>query len=142
VSVQIKYWNLRSDGVTWYTVTQYVQVNTVVADEVQAIFDDLYALPASQRFPIYYVGSARYSDTMRHAWGCALDINATHNYYLNYKTGQQVGTYCYLNSNSLYCIRPGSSVVNAFAKYGWGWGGSGWTSAADYMHFSILASGG
>lgn len=142
VDVQIQYWNLRNDGVTWYTVKQTVQVNAVVADEVKAIFDELYSLPAGQRFPIYSVGSARYSDALRHAWGCALDINATHNYYLNYSTGQQVGQYCYLNSTSQYCIRPDSAVVQTFARYGWGWGGSGWTSAVDYMHFSILASGG
>ena len=55
----------------------------------------------------------------------------------------------YKYSDSPYCITPDSSVVRAFAQYGWGWGGgdadnnySGWNTTADYMHFSILESGG
>ena len=42
----------------------------------------------------------------------------------------------------------GYSVVKAFAKYGWGWGGNGWginssgREKFDFMHFSIQANGG
>ena len=38
----------------------------------------------------------------------------------------------------------GYSVVKAFAKYGWGWGGNGYSGGKkhDFMHFSVLASGG
>ena len=111
-----------------------------MADEVKAIFEEIYNDP--ERFPIKALGGARYSDTLRHSWGCAIDINPTENYYINYSTGATVGSYCWKTSDSPYCIRPESSVVRAFAKYGWGWGGQGWTSAVDYMHFSILASGG
>lgn len=142
VSLEITYWDLKSDGVTWYEKTQTIEVNKVLVDEVTGIFEDLYNLPISERFPIYYVGGARYTDTLRHSWGAALDINANHNYYLEYSTGTMVGEYCYLNSDSPYCIEPDSAIVQIFAKYGWGWGGEGWTSAVDYMHFSILASGG
>lgn len=141
VGINVTVWDITSSG-SWYTKSLYIEVNRVVVDEVTAIFNELYNLPEGERFPISYVGGARYSDTMRHAWGCALDINANYNYYMNYNTGQQVGDYCYLNSDSLYCIKPDSAVVSIFAKYGWGWGGSGWTSSVDYMHFSILASGG
>ncbi len=141
INVSVSVWDLTQAG-QWYSKTITLQVNRVVAEEVKGIFSTIYNLPESERFPISYVGSARYSDTMRHSWGCALDINANYNYYRNHVTGYQVGQYCYLNSDSPYCIKPDSAVVRAFANYGWGWGGSGWTSAVDYMHFSILSTGG
>lgn len=141
VNVSVNVWDLTQGG-AWYSKTITLQVNRVVAEEVKGIFSVIYNLPESERFPISYVGSARYSDTLRHSWGCALDINANYNYYRNNLTGYQVGQYCYLTSDSPYCIKPDSPVVRAFASYGWGWGGSGWTNAVDYMHFSILATGG
>jgi hypothetical protein len=140
VGVQVRTWDLKSDGVTKYTRTWTIYVNTVVVEEVKAIFEEIYNNP--EKFPIHSLGGARYSDTMRHSWGCAIDINPVENYYVNYSTGAVVGSFCYKNGSSPYCITPGGSVVQAFAKYGWGWGGQGWTSAVDYMHFSILSSGG
>ena len=138
VSVQVKTWDIKN-GVK-YTRTWSLQVNSVVAREVKAIFDYIYNDP--EKFPIHALGGFRTSDTLRHSWGCAIDINPTENYYINYKTGATVGNFCYKNGSSPYCITPNGSVVKAFAKYGWGWGGQGWSTAADYMHFSILASGG
>ena len=139
VGVTVKTWDINSSGAK-YTRTWTIYVNTVVAREVKAIFDYIYNSP--EKFPIHALGGARYSDTMRHSWGCAIDINPVENYYVNYKTGQQVGSFCYKNGSSPYSITPNSSVVKAFAMYGWGWGGQGWSTAVDYMHFSILASGG
>ena len=139
VTVQVKTWDIDKNGGK-YTRTWSLQVNSVVAREVKAIFEYIYNSP--EKFPIHALGGFRTSDTMRHSWGCAIDINPTENYYINYKTGQTVGSYCYKNGTSPYCITPNSSVVKAFATYGWGWGGQGWSTAADYMHFSILASGG
>jgi len=139
VGVTVKTWDINSSGAK-YTRTWTIYVNTVVAREVKAIFDYIYNSP--EKFPIHALGGARYSDTMRHSWGCAIDINPVENYYVNYKTGQQVGSFCYKNGSSPYSITPNSSVVKAFAMYGWGWGGQGWRTAVDYMHFSILASGG
>ena len=118
--------------------------------EVKAIFEEIYNDP--EQFPIHALGGARYTDTLRHAWGCAIDINPVENYYCYTTTTPYTaitGTTCFKYSDSPYCITPDSSVVRAFAKYGWGWGGgdadnnySGWNTTADYMHFSILASGG
>lgn len=141
VNISVSVWDLTQGG-EWYSKTLTLQVNRVVEEEVRRIFSTIYNLPESERFPISYVGSARYSDKLRHSWGCALDINANYNCYKNFITGYQVGKYCYLTSDSPYCIKPDSPVVRAFASYGWGWGGSGWTSSVDYMHFSILATGG
>lgn len=145
VNITVKTWDINSSGGK-YTRTWNLQVHRLVAKEVQCIFDDIYNSP--EQFPIHSMGGARYSDTLRHSWGCAIDINPVENYYVSFRTGQQVGTCCWQNVaqfpnvDSRYCITPNSSVVKAFAKYGWGWGGQGWTSGVDYMHFSILASGG
>lgn len=146
VSIKIPIWKLNESTGQKYSSTAYITVHKLVEKEVKAIFNYIYNSP--ERFPIKSIGGSRYSDTMRHSWGCAIDINPTENYYINYKTGQQVGTCYYKNASqfpkidSRYCITPNSSVVKAFAMYGWGWGGQGWSTAADYMHFSILASGG
>lgn len=139
VGVDINTWDIDSNG-NKYTRTWTLYVNKMVADEVKAIMDTIYNDP--EKFPIHNIGGARYSDNMRHSWGCAIDINWEENYYVNYKTGQQVGNFCWKNGSSPYCITPDNSVVKAFAKYGWGWGGQGWSTAIDVMHFSILSTGG
>lgn len=139
VNVNINIWQIDSSGGK-VTRQKTIQVHRLVAKEVELIFKEIYNDP--EKFPIKDIGGARYTDTLRHSWGCAIDINPIENYYINYRTGQTVGSFCYKNGSSPYCITPNGSVVRAFAKYGWGWGGQGWSTAADYMHFSILASGG
>jgi hypothetical protein len=94
---------------------------------------------------------------MRHSWGAAIDINSNYNCEANTRAGYvtvtagsgwwPVGTertdYAgSLAEPSAYSISAGSSVVRAFADYGWGWGGSWSGGSKDYMHFSILSSGG
>lgn len=140
VDIKIPIWKLNEKTGQKTSSYAWITVNKMVEREVKAIFDDIYNSP--EKFPINSIGGARYTDTMRHSWGCAIDINPRENYYINYKTGQTVGDFCWKNGSSPYCITPDSSVVRAFAKYGWGWGGQGWSTSADYMHFSILASGG
>lgn len=140
VNISIPIWKLNESTGQKYSSTAYITVHKLVEKEVKAIFNDIYNSP--EKFPIKQIGGARYTDALRHSWGCAIDINPNENYYINYKTGATVGSFCYKNGSSPYCITPNSSVVKAFAKYGWGWGGQGWSTAADYMHFSILASGG
>ena len=147
VTVQVQTWDINSAG-EYYTRTWNLEVNKAVAQEVVAIFEEIYA--SSERFPIHALGGARYTDSLRHSWGCAIDINPVENYYVNTTTWTALtGSYCYKTSDSPYCIRPDGIVVETFAKYGWGWGGgtaendyTGWNTTADYMHFSILESGG
>lgn len=149
VTIQVRTWDINSAGEK-YTRTWNLEVNKMVADEVKAIFETIYNDP--EQFPIHALGGARYTDTLRHSWGCAIDINPVENFYCNTTTTPYTaitGTTCYKYSDSPYCITPDSSVVRAFAQYGWGWGGgdadnnySGWNTTADYMHFSILESGG
>jgi hypothetical protein len=137
VDVTIPIWRLQNGVKVASTAT--IQVHKLVAEEVKLIFQEIFDDP--EQFPIKSIGGARYSDALRHAWGCAIDINPEENYYLQYSTGYQVGYYWkpYVDP---YSITPDGSVVRAFAKYGWGWGGQGWSSGVDYMHFSILSSGG
>jgi len=145
--------------------TTVITVNTAVAEEVKSIFQMIY--DDSERFPIYAgwsVGGARYTDKMRHSWGCAIDINAFYNCECNVKSGPLTITCGYgwwpighadsffageLEEPSIYSIGAqegeyGYSVVKAFATYGWGWGGNGWSgnTSYDYMHFSVLPTGG
>ncbi len=146
-----------------------ITVNKVVADEIYLIFKQIYDDP--EKFPIYggwAAGGARFTDTMRHAWGCAIDINSLYNCECNTKSGYLKVTCGYgywpqnkdgtatnsfyagsMSSPSIYSIgkNPGEygySVVKAFSDYGWGWGGNGWSGGTsfDYMHFSVLPSGG
>ncbi|MCD8067142.1 MAG: S-layer homology domain-containing protein [Oscillospiraceae bacterium] len=143
-----------------------ITVHRLVADEVQYIFQDIYNDP--EQFPIYggwSLGGARYTDSLRHSWGCAIDVNAYYNCECttNWNTGTTNVTCGYgwwptdtawtsfagtMTSSSPYSISSGSSVVEAFARYGWGWGGQGYSLHSDgsqkfdFMHFSILPSGG
>jgi hypothetical protein len=119
-------------------------VHREVAWEVEQIFETIFNDP--ERFPIKSAGGTRYGDTMRHAWGCAIDINYNENAYGRYDgEGNFVcstGSGWWPGENP-WSITPTGSVVRAFAKYGWGWGGQGYSGGTyDYMHFSILPSGG
>ena len=168
--ITIPIWTMDKTG-NKFSSTMTITMHKLVAKEVSLIFQEIYNDP--ERFPIYggwSVGGARFTDTMRHSWGCAIDINALYNcecYYYHW-TGQLQVTCGYgywpigstdtrftgsMTQPSAYSIggEPGEygySVVKAFAKYGWGWGGNGWGQNSsgrekfDYMHFSILASGG
>lgn len=142
-----------------------IVVSKAVAAEVHDIFQTIFDDP--EQFPIYggwSAGGARYTDTMRHSWGCAIDVNALYNCECNTYSGAMKITCGYgwwpintywtayagsLKEPSIYSIGSregeyGYSVVKAFAKYGWGWGGQGYSSGKkhDFMHFSVLSSGG
>ena len=177
-TITIPFWTISKTGAK-YESSGTLVVHKLVADEVQQIFQRIFNDP--EQFPIYAnnVGGARYSDAMRHAWGCAIDINPLYNCECNFRSGYQRVTCGYgwwpagmdgqtwvgrsaasyhgkLTEASPYSIAPGGSVVKAFAAYGWGWGGSGtndaggsqtakgWSSGRnfDFMHFSVLPTGG
>ena len=173
-TVSVPIWTLDKSGQK-VASTVGIQVNKAVAAEVHDIFQTIFDDP--EQFPIYggwSAGGARYTDTMRHSWGCAIDVNALYNCECNFRAGYQTVTcgygwwpgdiqtwagrniYAYhgsMTGASPYSIHPTSSVVRAFAAYGWGWGGSGtnvvgsgngWGNGMsyDFMHFSVLPSGG
>ena len=163
-TVSVPIWTVDKSGQK-FASTVGITVNKAVAAEVHDIFQTIFDDP--EQFPIYggwSAGGARYTDSMRHAWGCAIDVNALYNCECNTYSGSLRVTCGYgwwplntvwtiyagsLKEPSIYSIgkNPGDyghSVVEAFAKYGWGWGGNGYSSGQkyDYMHFSVLSSGG
>ena len=161
---KIPVWKIDSNGAK-YASTAWLTVHAFVAADVEAIFEEIYNDP--EHFPIDAIGGARFSDTLRHSWGCAIDINPYENCECNFFSGSQRLTCGYgwwpdgmsgkewvgrnsaeyhgtLKQASPYSIKPGGSVVRAFAAHGWGWGGNGWYGGKgfDFMHFSVLSSGG
>lgn len=153
-NVTVNVWKMNSDG-SKYASTASISVHKYLADDVYGIFQQIFNDP--EQFPIQSIGGARFTDTMRHSWGAAIDINSNYNCEANTRSGYvsitagsgwwPVGTertdYAgSLTEASPYSISAGGSVVRAFANYGWGWGGSWSGGSKDYMHFSILSSGG
>lgn len=158
--VTIPIWTVDKTG-NKYPSTATMSVNRVLAEEVRLIFQQIYNDP--EKFPIYggwAVGCSRFSDTMRHSWGAAIDVNPYYNCECNFGAGylrvtcgygwlppgvtewagRPIGAYqgSMTWDNSIYSISPYGSVVKAFTDYGWGWGGSWGGTSYDFMHFSIL----
>lgn len=80
------------------------------------------------------VGSTRWSD---HAHGLAIDINPLLNPFVSRSTIWPTNSEPYLDRTlgEPGMIVDGDEVVQAFADYGWLWGGH-WSSIKDYQHFS------
>lgn len=130
-----------SDSGELQTGWRKFKVNSVLAADVQMIFQEIYDSP--ERPPIkdasgYAWRSALSSGSMsEHNFGTVIDLNYNENYCV-YKSGQQIGTF-YDPENSVYSFSPTGVVVQTFAKYGWLWGGNAWVSGTkDYMHFTYL----
>ena len=162
--ITVPIWTIDKTG-NKYPSTATMSVNRVLAQEVRLIFQQIYN--DAEKFPIYggwALGCARFSDTMRHSWGAAIDVNPYYNCECNFGAGylrvtcgygwmppgvtewkgRAISAYQGSMSweNSVYSISPYGSVVKAFADYGWGWGGSWGGTSYDFMHFSVIPSGG
>jgi D-alanyl-D-alanine carboxypeptidase-like protein len=75
----------------------------------------------------------------QHASGLAIDINPIQNPYVasdGFVKNILSRRYKDRSLRRPGMIRPGDVVVRAFAAIGWRWGGY-WSSAKDYMHFSL-----
>lgn len=154
MDVTVNVWKLGSDGGK-YASTMTLTVHKYLAADVYDIFQQIFNDP--EQFPINSAGGARFSDTMRHAWGAAIDLNYNENCECNTSSGSlsvtcgqrlvAAGDGQLLVRGQPYRTQPlfhlsHGSVVKAFADYGWGWGGSWTGTSRDFMHFSILSSGG
>lgn len=138
--VTVNVWKVKDDG-EYYTSTLTFKINSILKDDVIAIFDEIYKSP--YKAPLKDVNayawrsamsSGSYSD---HNYGTAIDLNYNENYCI-YASGSVVGTF-YDPENSIYSFPKDGIVVQTFAKYGWLWGGNAWVSGTrDYMHFSYL----
>ncbi len=142
VDLEIDIWKINSSGQK-YATKAWIQVHRLLENDARAIMAEIFNSP--EQFPINAIGGARYTDTLRHSWGAAIDINPMENAYGYYSNGNfivSVGSGWWPGTNQ-YSITANGSVVTAFNRYGWGWGGQGWSNGwYDYMHFSILESGG
>ena len=77
------------------------------------------------------------SDWSEHAYGLAIDVNPFHNPYVREDLVLPERALAYRDRSWRRpgMIFPGDVVTRAFARIGWGWGGS-WSSSKDWMHFS------
>ena len=132
----------RSNGVKKASTTT-LQVHAAIADDVKAIFTEIYNDP--EQFPINGTSSFRYVEgtTGEHNCGTAIDLNANENYQI--RDGQVLVGSCWEPGTNPYSIAPDSSVVRIFEAHGWSWGGDAWaadsddaTGYHDYMHFSYM----
>ncbi len=135
VKISVDVWELGSDGQK-YTSKKTLTVNEAIAERVKLVFNEIYN--GEEKFPIYSVHSYawRQSSTSEHNQGTAIDINPNENYMI--RNGRIVAGLYWKPGEDPYSILPDGDVVNAFAKYGFAWGGNYWRSANDYMHFSYF----
>lgn len=142
-TVTVPLWRINSRGEKYATQGSF-QVNAAVADDVVAIFTEIFNDP--EQFPIKDLGGYGWrgdSATGEHNCGTAIDINPTENYQI--RDGQILVGKCWEPGVNPYSIQPTGSVVRIFAKYGWSWGGDAWAASSDassgyhdYMHFSYM----
>lgn len=139
-TVSFPVWRMSSSGEK-YSSTASISVNRNLADEVVKIFTYIYNDP--EQFPIKNVGgycwrTTAFGSTSQHSYGTCIDINYDENYYCR-NSGDAITGSFWKPYESPFSITPDGSVVRAFAKYGWTWGGT-WSSLKDYMHFSYLGN--
>jgi len=132
VTVTVKVWKI--SGGKKVTGKLKVKVKQSLADDVKKIFKEIYN--GKEKFPIYAIEgyAARSNPRSEHWKGTAIDINPTQNAMI--WNGKVVAGSFWDPKKSIYSIKADGDVVKAFKKYGWYWGGKGWGSKKDYMHFS------
>jgi hypothetical protein len=81
-------------------------------------------------------GSSHWSE---HAYGRAIDLDPLENPYVSGGQTSHAASRPYLDRAGVArlpgVITAGGVVTNAFARIGWGWGGS-WNGTRDYQHLS------
>lgn len=138
--VTVNVWKL-NDSNEKYASTLTFKINSVLKDDVIAIFDEIFNSddkPPIKDATAYAwrnsMSSGLYSD---HNYGTVIDLNYKENYTV-YANGTTIGTF-YDPTTSVYSFPSDGTVVQTFAKYGWLWGGNAWQNGTvDYMHFSYL----
>jgi hypothetical protein len=134
-SITVQVWQLTSSG-TKTTGTITFKVHPDVFEDVEKIFAEIYQ--GEEKFPIKSCsGYANRGGTSQHNFGLAIDINPDENYFI-VKNGAIKAGKLWKPGENPYSILPNGDVVKAFKKYGWHWSPDmGWSSGADYMHFSL-----
>lgn len=137
VTITVRVWDFADSSQTT-KVTKYksLTVHKNIADRIQAVFEEIYN--GSEQFPIKEVGCYRWEPGSEHMPGLAIDINPNENYECTNDGIATTGSYWKPGEDPYSILRDGD-VVNAFRKYGFGWGGN-WNSKKDYMHFSYFST--
>ena len=134
VTVTVPVWKLSRSKKTPSTMS--FKIHHKLADQVSAIFDEIYALDI--KFPIQKISGYNYRRMVvpwvksnpymsQHSFGTCIDINKPHNLFYRNKDRR--------NPKSPYYIP--ASVIEIFEKYGWTWGGN-FKEGLDTMHFQYL----
>lgn len=138
--IHINVWDFDGKG-NKVTKQKAVTVHKNLALTVEQIFKEIYE--GEEKFPIKAVGgfSWRGEGSMsEHNQGTALDINPNENYMIEGDGTISSGSY-WKPGEDPYSIPADGEVVKIFAKYGFYWGGRGWSSGRkDYMHFSYFGT--
>ncbi len=141
VEIEVPVWLISKSGEKIES-TKKLTVNSALAEDTMAIFEEIFELP--QQYPIKSVGGYTWRNTSggrlsQHSFGTCIDINPNENYYVSIKGAIWSGSY-WKPGEDPYSITPGDGIIEIFAKYGWGWGGNSWPSSRDYMHFTYLGN--
>ena len=139
IEISVKVWRLQEDG-SKTTGTAYIEVNRVLAPLYEKIFEEIYN--GDEKFPIKNVGSYEWR-TGEHSQGTAIDINYEENMEATINEDGSLTPTCgthWTPDEDPYSIPEDGDVYNAFAKYGFLWGGNAWRSKRDYMHFSFFGT--
>lgn len=135
-TIVIQVWDINKLGMK-YTKNVSLTVNKGIAPSVQQIFKEIYE--GDEKFPIKAIGGYSWrgdASTSEHCEGLAIDINPNENYMIEGNGTISSGSF-WSPGTSPYSIPSDGEVVKIFEKYGFGWGGWGWSSGRrDYMHFS------
>ena len=133
--ITVPVWKRNAKGKK-YSSTWTFQINTKLAANVKAIFQEIYELP--EKFPFQDITTYKYrtiggkgipesQSLSKHAFGCAIDINRRVNdLYIGADRRDKSSPY-YITKN----------VVNIFKKHGWTWDGDK-DKYVDTMHFQYL----
>ena len=143
VDVTVKVWSLLSSGQKT-PATRTFKIHRAIADEVHAVFDEIFE--GDEKFPIKDAGgySWRASTRSEHRQGTAIDLNYMENMECTIDASGKVikvttGSH-WTPILDPHSIPAGGDVVRAFAAHGFAWGGDAWTSKRDYMHFSYFGT--
>lgn len=129
-------WDIDENGEK-YSRQFYLQVHENVADIVQCIFEEIYALP--EQVPIHSLGGYRWDGKCEHSIGLAIDINPAENYYCKNDGTAVVGKY-FKPGEDPYSIPVEGAVDQIFAKYGFTRGIYWHCGYKDYMHYSYFGT--
>ena len=136
VGVRIKTWDINDEGEK-YTRTWILTVHENLAATVEAIFNEIYALP--EKPPIHSLGCFRWETHSEHNVGLAIDMNPQENHYINPDGKVLTGDH-FKPGEDPYSFPVGGSVDQIFSKYGFTRGIYWRNGYKDYMHWSFFGT--